>query len=184
MPAKKKKQPRMVMLHIPEDKELLAAFGAVAISHGHLDHVLKRVVKTLAGLTPAEADRALAYEPSSSVRRIAAKLAQNNFGKASPVTLKLKAILHECELLTEKRNDLLHSVVARQMDGKAKLLQADHSLRSMPAVKTLNRLAKQIQAVATEINNARMLPGGFIFDAMAKLKEPKARLEQAKAEDD
>ncbi len=42
----------MITFHVPGDKELLAAFGEVALVHEHLNHILRMTIKTLAGLTP------------------------------------------------------------------------------------------------------------------------------------
>ncbi len=43
---------KMITFHVPGDKELLAAFGEVALVHEHLNHILRMTIKTLAGLTP------------------------------------------------------------------------------------------------------------------------------------
>ena len=56
---------RMLTFHVPEDKELLAALGAVTLRHEHLNHILKMTIKSIANLTPNEAVDATQYEGSS-----------------------------------------------------------------------------------------------------------------------
>ena len=45
---------RMITLQLPTDRELLAAFGEVALRHEHLSHILRMTIKTLADLRPDE----------------------------------------------------------------------------------------------------------------------------------
>lgn len=38
-------------LYMPPDPDLRAAFGRVSIGYGHLDYMLRMMIKTLAGIT-------------------------------------------------------------------------------------------------------------------------------------
>jgi len=155
---------RWLVPHLPEDSELLAALGRVTIRHGFLDHVLKRTVKTLADLTIEEADRALARDGSASLRELIKKIAVQRLGKASTATLKLRALLGECERVTEYRNRVIHDLWARELDGEPLLIGRDSSSRP-PDGADLNKLADQIFAVAGQLNKAR-LDGGFLHAAL------------------
>jgi hypothetical protein len=66
---------RMVYLHIPTDPAVLASMGKVALLHSHLDHVLRRTIKTVADLTIRDGDdatrRLSSRELRSRVKRLA-----------------------------------------------------------------------------------------------------------------
>lgn len=63
----------MMMFHIPEDPILLAAFGEVALRHEHLVHILRMLIKTLAGLDVNEALDATAFDGASVLRCFASE---------------------------------------------------------------------------------------------------------------
>lgn len=155
---------------MPEEPELLAALGRVSIRHGFLDHILKHTIKTLSGLTIHEADSALAYDGSGALRDLVKKLATQKFGKASGVTLRLRAMLADCERLTGERNRLIHNLWAREMDGEPLLLAAGSSV-PVPSAGELNQLADEIFALAGTINTSRF-EGGFLFDALKQKDGP------------
>jgi hypothetical protein len=90
-----------------------------------IDHVLRRTVKTLAGLTIEEADAALALEGSAQLRELIKKLGDKVLGRATPANFKLRAILANCRLVTSKRNSFVHSVWARTDNGEAQLFGHD-----------------------------------------------------------
>jgi hypothetical protein len=165
-PAAATAPPSWLIAYIPDDPDLLAAIGLVAIRHGFLDLILKRTVKTLAGLTLDEADRALAYESSSNVRDLIRRIATRTLGKASVPVLKLRAILTECERVTLQRNRLMHDVWTQVLDGDPMLFGV-HGPAPLPSVAELNKLADEIFALANTLNAARMHAGGFLFDALA-----------------
>ena len=81
---------KMVTFHVPDDQELLAAFGEVALRHEHMNHILKMTIKSLAGLTPAEALAATKYEGSGQLRERIRKIARKRLGEGTPL-LKLQA---------------------------------------------------------------------------------------------
>jgi len=156
---------------------LLAAIGRVAVRHGFLDLILKRTVKTLADITPGEADRALAYETSRNVRDLIRRLAVHRLGKRSVAVLRLKAILADCERVTEKRNELVHDVWAQVLDGDPVLIGV-HAHKPTPSAVDVNKLADEIFGLANTLNEARMHAGGFLFDALAALTGPAAVAEE------
>lgn len=79
---------KMMMFHVPSDKDLLAAIGEVALRHEHLNHILRMTIKTLARLDIDEALDATAYDSSSQLRERIKKLARQRLGEGEPL-LKL-----------------------------------------------------------------------------------------------
>ena len=161
----KSNAPTMMAFHIPTDEKLLAAFGTVGLVHAHLDHILRMTIKTLANLTPQEALDATAMDGSAVLRDRVRKLARSRLGEG-PALLKLQALLQRCKRVTEKRNELVHSVWAREMDGDPMLRAADHSWKPLPTVDELDMLAKEIAELVMELNTARL--EGFLHDALTK----------------
>jgi len=52
----------MLLFYVPNDPELLAALGEVTLRHEHLSQILKMTIKSIAGLTVAEAVDATQYD--------------------------------------------------------------------------------------------------------------------------
>lgn len=153
----------MLMFHVPEDQQLLAALGEVSLRHEHLNHILKMTIKTLARLTPAEAIDATAYEGSRSLRERIKKLARERLGEGEPL-LKLQALITRAGRLTDKRNDLTHGLWAKELDGDPGVLGAPGELRPLPSLNELKQLAGEIEALTKELNKARL--DGFLKAAI------------------
>lgn len=66
--------------------------------------------------------------------------------------------------MTADRNDLLHSVVARELDGEAGLQDVDKRWRRLPTVQELDELRTKIEVVVEELNLARL--EGFLAEAL------------------
>ena len=157
----------MLMFHVPEDQQLLAALGEVSLRHEHLNHILKMTIKTLARLTPAEAIDATAYEGSRSLRERIKKLARQRLGEGEPL-LKLQALITRAGRLTDKRNDLTHGLWAKELDGDPGVLGAPGELRPLPSLDQLKQLASEIEALTKELNKARL--DGFLKAALEEKK--------------
>lgn len=78
-----------MVFHVPDDKDLLAAFGELALRHEHLNHILRMTIKSLARLEVLEALDATAYDSSSRLRERIGKLARQRLGEGEPL-LKLQ----------------------------------------------------------------------------------------------
>ncbi len=160
---------KMIMLHVPDDKELLAAYGEMALLHEHLNHILRMTIKTLAQLTPQEALDATVNEGSRQLRERIRKLARQRLGEG-PALLKLQALMQRCQLVTDKRNELVHSVWAKELDGEAQLRNADHTSRPLPTRQELSALSKEIRDLTTFLNQARL--EGFLSEALTEREKP------------
>jgi len=152
-------------LHLPEDQKLLAAFGRIAIVHEHLNHVLVLTIMTLAELMLEEAIDATRYDGSRQLRKRISRLARQRLGEGQPL-LKLQALLTRCGRATEKRNELIHSVLAKEVGGDPKRRSVNHEWQELPTVGELNELGQELIDLLTDLSNARL--SGFLMEALAK----------------
>ncbi|MBU6479198.1 MAG: hypothetical protein KGS09_01480 [Nitrospirae bacterium] len=156
---------KMMMFHVPEDEALLAAFGELTLRHEHLNHILRMTIKTLANLDVNEALGATAYVGSSKLRDRIRKLAKQRLGEGQAL-LRLEAIVERCRQATEKRNDYVHSVVAKELDGEPRRRSTDHSWQPVPTTPELKSLSADIRMLTRELNDARL--EGFLAQALSK----------------
>ena len=155
---------RMMTFHIPADPRVLTAVGEVAIRHGQLDHILRMTIKTLAGLTPQQALDATASHGSALLRERIGKLANQRLGEGSAL-LQIQAILERCRRATQRRDDLVHGLWARELDGDPAMRTSDHAWKPIPTVEELNALTSELVSLTDELNNARL--EGFLAAALA-----------------
>jgi hypothetical protein len=171
MPTKKS-APRMMSYHLPEDVTLLAAFGAVAIRHSQLEHALTMMVKTVAELSVEEADAATAELGVAEVREIIKRVAKQAWGEC-PALLKTRGLMTRAKRLSSRRNDLLHGLLAQELDGRPMKRSREKGWEPIPSADELNALANEIYELIHEMNHERL--EGFIATAMkAKKKRPVA----------
>jgi hypothetical protein len=154
---------KMMTFHVPDDRDLLAAIGEVALRHEHLNHILRMTIKTLAQLDVTEAVDATAYDSSSQLRDRIKKLARQRLGEGEPL-LKLQALLERCKRATENRNTLVHSVWGKELDGEPALKGSGQEWRSLPTTSELHNLAESLSQLTAQLNEARL--EGFLHQAL------------------
>ena len=67
---------------------------------------------------------------------------------------------------TEKRNRLLHSLWAHELDGEPVIRDEDeHTFRGIPTVAELETVAQTLEQLTSELNTARL--DGFLSEALA-----------------
>jgi len=159
---------KFVGFHVPKDQALLAAFGEIALRHEHMNRILQMTIKSLAGITLSEALAATKYESSRQLRDRIKRLGRKTLGEGAAL-LKLQALVHTCEALTEKRNNLVHGFWAKQLDGEAHISDAFGNQRPLPTVDELRALAKQIESHTQHLNFERRR--GFLAKALQKRKD-------------
>lgn len=152
---------------VPEDPQLLAAFGEVGVRHEQMTQILRMTIKSLENLTPEEAILATESDTASTIRRRILKLAEKRLGDGQAL-LKLQALVAECRHLSEKRNDLLHSVVGKQLDGDVKRRVRGNQWDDMPSVAELKDLSEKMHDVLQRLNQARL--DGWLSKALAGKK--------------
>jgi hypothetical protein len=154
---------KMLMFYVPRDRELLAALGEVTLRHEHLSHILKMTIKSIAGLTVAEALDATQYDGARQLRECIRKLARKKLG-TSAACLKLSALLTRAERLTSQRNQFTHGLWAQELDGDPGLMGAPGELEALPSVDQLKALASDLVELTREFNAARI--EGFLKEAL------------------
>lgn len=155
----------MMLFHVPEDRDLLAAYGELSLRHEHLTHILRMTIKTLAKLEVYEALDATAYDGANRLRERIKTLARQRLGEGEAL-LKLQAIIEQCKRATEKRNDLIHSVWGKELDGEPFRRGNDHSLQPLPTVEELRTVGAEILRLTESLNYARL--EGFLAQALVK----------------
>ena len=154
------------MMSVPQDRDLLAAYGELSIRHEHLTHILRMTIRTLANLEVTEALDATAYDGASELRRRIKVLARQRLGEGE-VLLKLQAILERCKRATEKRNGLIHSFWGQELDGEGLRWRDDHTWAPQPTIAELQGVAAEIRVVTDELNDARLL--GWLAEGLRTL---------------
>ncbi len=77
---------------LPDDRELLAAIGRIALTQGQLDNALRMTVKDLAGVTQEEALDATVRQGPRDLRERVRKLGRKRLGEG-PTLDRLDALL-------------------------------------------------------------------------------------------
>ncbi len=153
---------RMIGFHTP-GPELLAAVGNVSVAHGHLEHILKMMIKTLLNVSIQEARAASAFMGPARLRKRIVKLARQELGDG--VTLvRIQGLMDRCKHATVARNNVVHSLYAKELDGEPVLGVEDGSWSKQPSITEVNELAQKIDELMREINYERM--HGFILQAV------------------
>ncbi len=165
----KSRDPKMMMFHIPEEPEIQETVGAITLRHSHLDHILRMTIKTLGGVTIQQALDATTFEGSEALRQRIRKLAKRKLGEGKAL-IQLQVLLERCRRATARRNELVHNIWARELDGDPKVRTADHTWEPVPTIDELNALLKELHSLTDELNKARL--DGFVSQAIALSKNP------------
>jgi hypothetical protein len=157
--------PEVMATHaLPEDDQLLAVIGRIALCRGQLDNALRMTVKDLAGVTKEETLDATARQGPRDLRERVRKLGRMRLGEG-PALVRLDALLQRASRVTERRNQLLHSVWGRDIDGRGDYLRVeDHSFQPAPSVKELEELFIQLRSLLADFIDARF--SGFLYEAL------------------
>ena len=156
---------RMVYLALPDNKDVLAAVGRIAIRHGQLDHILRMTVKTIEDITMHEALDATRRQGSRDLRERVRKLAKQKLGEGSAL-VRLDAILERARRATERRNDLIHNIWAHDEVGNPVVKDDNHQFQTAPSVVELDEVANELAAVTSDLNDARL--HGFLADELIR----------------
>jgi len=157
----------MIYFNIPQDKDLLVAFGEVALRHELMNRILKMTIRTLKGITIEAALAETRFQGSKKLREQIIKLAKQKLGEGSPL-LKIQAIINNCEQLTNKRNEFVHGLWVSELDGDDYVRDAFGNNRSLPMVQELTELAKEIEKLTNKLNSERF--EGFLHQALSERK--------------
>src|SRR5690606_1002014 len=123
---------KMIYMEVPTDKNILAGLGALTIRNSQLDHSLQMTIRLLADLSVEETLDATKRNTSGCLRERIDKLAKKRL-RESAALLKLQAILERARKVTDKRNQYVHSLWARELYGPAVIRKDDHSFEQGPS---------------------------------------------------
>jgi hypothetical protein len=155
-----------IVFHVPENPEWLQAFGRVSVVHTHLDHILRMLLKSLAGVSIEAALLATENEASAALRDRAKKIARQQLGEGAAL-LNLQALLERCKRVTTQRNDWIHTVIASDwLDTEAMRYREGRPSEPLPTVEQLDCLTEEMQRLIRDINSARL--GGWLAEALSK----------------
>jgi hypothetical protein len=153
---------RFITFHVP-DAEFLRALGEASVRHGHLDHILRMTIKTLTGLSVQDALDATERDTSSMLRRRVRKLARQALGEGKAL-LALEAILERCNRAARLRNDLIHGLFAKELDGEEVVRHGEEWIPP-PTKEKLEVLARDLELLVNQLNHERL--HGFLAEALA-----------------
>jgi hypothetical protein len=157
--------PEKLTYHLPKDERLLATIGTIALRHAQLDNALRMTVKDLAGVTKQEGLDATARQGSRELRERVRKLGRKRLGEGEAL-VRLDALLQRAARVTERRNQLLHSVWGRDTDGRGDYFRAeDHSFQPAPEVKELEKLLIELTSLLADFLDAAR-SGGRLYEAL------------------
>src|SRR5690348_11865036 len=129
---------KMVVFHVPKSAQFQRVVGRIAIRHAHLDYVLRMMIKSLTRVSVDEGLDATRYESSSFLRDRIRKIARKELGDG-PNLVKVQALVERAGRCTTKRNRLMHSIVARDLDEEHKPMyrDEDEGWKPLPKIKDL-----------------------------------------------
>jgi hypothetical protein len=135
---------RMISPHLPVDPEFLRAFAQLTIAHAHLDHMLRMTVKTVADVSIGQALDATKYDGSRALRERIRKLARQSLG-ASRALVLLQALLQRCERATARRNEFVHNIIAKELDGDVFVMTDDNQWKPLPTAPELDAVRDEVE---------------------------------------
>jgi hypothetical protein len=154
---------------MPEDKDLQAAGGRVAIRHGQLDHVLRMMLRSIDDITAEEAWSRTGRMTSGLLCQCVRKAAKAAIGEAEAF-LQIDALLIEAASATDERNKLMHALWAAGDIGEQQYRPRGHR-EPVPTPFQLDAIANRLDAVAGRLNHARR--HGLLKEALERRRSPK-----------
>jgi hypothetical protein len=160
------KNPPMMVMGIPNDQEYLAAIGMLALCHAQWDSILRMTVKSIRGV---DIPTAFKETPRGSalLRDLVLKEAKKKLAQGDPAIAQLENLLGRGQDLTEDRNLVIHSIVAKPLDSHEEFLMRDEKLNwsKLPTAADLIALANQVAQITKELNDSRL--SGFLHAALS-----------------
>ncbi len=160
----------MIIGSLPQDPQILAAIGAVAVCHGQLDNALRMTVKSISGIGIEPALNATEGMSSHELRRLIRKMARKKLGDASNSYLLLAALLTRAQEVTRQRNELMHGLWAFDLDeGRDRFRHKGREWSETPEADELMALADETAQIADDLHESRL--HGFLKEALSESEE-------------
>jgi hypothetical protein len=146
-----------LVVDTPTDSEFLKQFARASMLHAHLDNTLKMFVRSFDETTIEEALEYIGYQGAAKLRKHVTKLATEQLAKGEALTMIL-GFMKRCEKISERRNDLLHSPIARERDGEAFHMRGrgGNTWVELPKPEVLEALADETFELVQEMNHQRL----------------------------
>jgi hypothetical protein len=146
-----------LVVDTPNDPEFLKQFARASMLHAHLDNILKMFLRSFDGTTIEQVLQYVGYQGARQLRARVTKLAREQLGESDALTMIL-GFMKRCEDISERRNELLHSPIARERDGKAFLMRArgGGNWVELPKPEVLQALADETFKLVQEMNHERL----------------------------
>lgn len=157
----------MIVPSLPQDPQVRAAIGDVAVRHGQLDYALRMMVKSISGIGLDPALDATEGKSSRDLRQLIRKMAKKKLGAASNSFLLLEALLTRAQRVTQQRNELLHGLWAFDLDeGRDRFRHKGRAWGKTPETDELEALANETAQIAADLHEARL--SGFLKEALSE----------------
>jgi hypothetical protein len=146
-----------LVVDTPNDPEFLKQFARANMLHAHLDNTLKMYVRSFEGTTIEDALEYIGYQGAAKLRKRVAKLATERLGEGKVLNMIL-GFIKQCEEISERRNYLLHSPIARERDGQTFQMRArgGNIWVELPTPELLEALADETFKLVEEMNHQRL----------------------------
>ena len=154
-------------LEIPDDKEILAAVGRIALRQGQLDHLLRLTMRDASELGFVDAMRDAERHGIPELRRRIRRIVKQRAADKQ-LFAEFEALLRRARMASHNHHALFHGLWARNKLGEI-VMQGDESIEGRPTIEQLNSFAQALAILVSEFNELRLR--GF----SAKAAEP-ARL--------
>ncbi|GAB2896360.1 hypothetical protein GCM10027046_27230 [Uliginosibacterium flavum] len=148
----------MMRLELPSDKDLLAAVGELTLRHEHLDHILRMTVRALEGREIDEILNDRSLRSSASLRKGIKKQGQKFLGNGEDFSV-LCSLLGRCELVSNERNEFVHSVWVEELDRDSARRYESGEWQALPKAVELHGLSERIRLLVQELIASRFDEG-------------------------
>ena len=161
-----------LVVDTPEDPEFLKQFARASMLHAHIDNTLKMFVRSFDETSIEEALEYIGYQGAARLRKRVVERARDRLGEGEALTMVLD-FMNRCENVSGRRNDLLHSPIARERDGEAFRMRArgGNTWVELPRPTVLKALADETFKLVEEMNHQR-LNGVIGLALLQRRKQP------------
>jgi len=158
-----------LVVDIPTDQAFLAQYARASIAHAQLDNALKMFVRSFDESSVEDALKYIGYTGAAKLRKRIVELATARFGKGEALDMVLQFMSH-CEDISDRRNYLLHSPIARERDGPEFRMRSrgTNEWVALPPADELKALAEETFALQQDMNHQRL--SGLIDAALRQYR--------------
>jgi hypothetical protein len=143
----------MIAVHVPTN--LLPSLGRLMVADSRLEYTLRMTIRSLTGVDATVALDATRRDGPATLREQIKKLGLRRLREGTPL-LQLQALMQRCEDVSARRNEYVHAIWGQELDGDPVMNMSGQQWRSPPTPPELDALAASIDALLSELNEARL----------------------------